>query len=69
MLMKNPKEFNRVAAEWAVEHAGAPAHDRGGSSAAGEKSGKKVTTKSREEEEAERLAELVQLVLHHSSKH
>ena len=27
MLIKNPKQFNRVAKEWAIRYAGAPKHD------------------------------------------
>lgn len=30
MLLKRPKEFERVAREWAVIYAGAPAKDTGG---------------------------------------
>lgn len=60
MLMRNPKEFDRVASEWAVKYAGAPRRERGEASG-GATSGslKKKQQKSREEEEAERVAQYV----------
>lgn len=57
MLMNNPKEFDRVAREWAVRYAGAPKVDRGeGSGGATKETLRQVRQKSREEEEKERLA-------------
>ncbi|KAI9762655.1 MAG: hypothetical protein M4579_000273 [Chaenotheca gracillima] len=57
MLMRNPKEFDRVAREWAVRHAGAPKKDRGEGSEGGTKESiKQRDQKSKEEEERERLA-------------
>ena len=58
MLMRNPKEFDRVAAEWAVKYAGAPRKERGEASGGStSESLKKRQKKSREEEEAERVAQ------------
>ncbi|KAI9818392.1 MAG: Ubiquitin-conjugating enzyme E2 1 [Pycnora praestabilis] len=57
MLMRNPKEFDRVAREWAVRYAGAPAKDMGESS--GGSTGetlKQKEHKTRVEEERQRLA-------------
>ncbi|MCJ1439833.1 MAG: hypothetical protein MMC23_000314 [Stictis urceolatum] len=58
MLMRNPKEFNRVASEWAVKYAGAPQRDTaetsGGATAETMKQRQK---QSKEEEEAARIAE------------
>lgn len=57
MLMQNPEEFDRVAQEWAVKHAGAPKRERGegsGGSRADSKSQKQE--KSSEEREVERIA-------------
>jgi ubiquitin-conjugating enzyme (huntingtin interacting protein 2) len=60
MLMRNPKEFERVASEWAVKYANAPKRDRAETSGgATESTLKQRQKKSREEEEAERLAEYV----------
>ncbi|KAI9805172.1 MAG: Ubiquitin-conjugating enzyme E2 1 [Sarcosagium campestre] len=57
MLMRNPKEFDRVAREWAVKHAGAPKKDRGeGSGGATTDSLKQLEQKSKEELLRERLA-------------
>lgn len=63
MLMRNPKEFERVASEWACKYAGAPKKERG------EASGgitaemlKKRQQKSKEEDEAERFAQYVRPV-------
>jgi len=58
MLMRNPKEFERVASEWAVKYAGAPKKDIGATSGAGsENAPRRPQKKSKEEEEAERLAQ------------
>lgn len=60
MLMRNPKEFERVAQEWAVKHAGAPKRERGeGSGGSTSESMKQRQQKSKEEEEAERVARWV----------
>lgn len=57
MLMRNPKEFDRVASEWAVKYAGAPRRERGeASGGATSATLKKKQQKSKEEEEAERVA-------------
>lgn len=57
MLMRNPREFERVAREWAVKHAGAPKIEKGeGSGGATKETLKQVRQKSKEEEERERLA-------------
>ncbi len=57
MLMHNPREFERVAREWSVRHAGAPKVEMGeGSGGATKETLKKVRQKSKEEEERERLA-------------
>lgn len=56
MLMRYPKEFDRVAAEWAEKYAGAPKRDKGegsgGVTAEGLKEQRKRTKK---QEEADRL--------------
>ena len=58
MLKERPKEFDRVAAEWANKYAGAPRKDRGESSGgATEESMRRKARKSKEEEEAERIAQ------------
>ena len=60
MLMVRPKEFERVAAEWAEKYAGAPKRERGETSGgATAESLKKRVKKSKEQEEAERLAQYV----------
>ena len=60
MLMRNPKEFHRVAAEWAVLYAGAPKRERGETSGgATPETMKKRQKKSKEQEEAERVAQYV----------
>lgn len=60
MLMRHPKEFERVAAEWAVLYAGAPKRVRGeASGGATVDSLKKRQRKSKEQEEAERSAQYV----------
>jgi len=57
MLMRNPKEFHRVAREWAVKYAGAPKKHIGeGSGGATTESIKEEQRKSKEEEEKETLA-------------
>ncbi|KAI9676209.1 MAG: Ubiquitin-conjugating enzyme E2 1 [Trizodia sp. TS-e1964] len=57
MLMRNPKEFDRVAREWAVKYAGAPRKERGeGSGGGSPETVKQQEQRSREEEERERLA-------------
>lgn len=58
MLMQSPKEFDRVAQEWAVKYAGALRKERGensGGSTAETLKAKK--NKSKEEAEAERVAQ------------
>ena len=63
MLMRNPKEFDRVATEWAVKYAGAPKRERGETSGgATAESLKKRQQKSKQEEEAELAAQYV--ILH-----
>jgi ubiquitin-conjugating enzyme (huntingtin interacting protein 2) len=60
MLTQNPKEFERVASEWAVKYAGAPKRERGETSGgATAETLKKRQQKSKEQEDAERLAEYV----------
>jgi ubiquitin-conjugating enzyme (huntingtin interacting protein 2) len=60
MLMRNPKEFERVAQEWAVKYAGAPKRERGeGSGGSTTETLKQRQQKSKEEEEAERVARCV----------
>jgi ubiquitin-conjugating enzyme (huntingtin interacting protein 2) len=57
MLLRNPKDFERVAREWAVMYAGATrkeiAESSGGATAA---SLRQRALKSREEQEQEELA-------------
>lgn len=65
MLMRNPKEFDRVAQEWAVKYAGAPKRERGeGSGGSSTENLKQKQQKSKEEEEAERVARYVLLQSH-----
>ena len=60
MLMRYPKEFERVASEWAVKYAGAPKRESGETSGGTTaESLKKRQKKSKEQEEAERLAQFV----------
>lgn len=60
MLMRNPKEFERVAREWAVKHAGAPKRERGeGSGGASAETPRQREQRSREEEEKAKLAAYV----------
>ena len=62
--MKNPKEFERVAREWAVRYANAPKRESGESSGgATTETLKQKARKSREEEEKERLAAYVPICL------
>lgn len=58
MWLKNKPEFERVAAEWAVKYANAPKRQQGeGSGGATAESRKVLKRKSKEEEEAERVAQ------------
>lgn len=60
MLIRNPKEFERVAQEWAVKYAGAPKRERGeGSGGSAMESKKQQERRSKAEEEAERVAKYV----------
>lgn len=62
MLMRNPKEFERVASEWAIKYAGAPKKDRGETSGgATTETLKKQQKKTKEQEEAERAAQYVSI--------
>ena len=55
LLTRNPKEFERVAHEWAVKHAGAPKKESGeGSGGDRTESKKEKKQRSKEEERAER---------------
>lgn len=64
MLMRNPKEFERVAQEWAVKYAGAPKRERGeGSGGSTSETLRQRQQKSKAEEEAERVARCVYRVL------
>ncbi len=57
MLTRNPKEFERVAHEWAVRHAGAPKKDSAeGSGGARAETKEQKQKRSKEEEAAERAA-------------
>ncbi|KAL8729692.1 MAG: hypothetical protein Q9181_004905 [Wetmoreana brouardii] len=57
MLIRNPKEFERVAQEWAVKYAKAPRRERGeGSGGSASQTKKQQERKSKAEEEAERVA-------------
>lgn len=58
MWKKNRAEFERVAAEWAVKYAGAPKRQQGEASGGVTAESKKaLKRKSKEEEEAERVAQ------------
>ena len=60
MLMRNPKEFERVAQEWAIKYAGAPRKERGENSGGSTaETHKQRIKKSKEQEEAERIAQYV----------
>jgi ubiquitin-conjugating enzyme (huntingtin interacting protein 2) len=64
MLMRNPKEFERVAKEWAVSYAGAPRKQVGESSGgATDESIRQQEIRSKEEEEKEQLAAYVNPVI------
>ena len=55
MLTRNPKEFERVAHEWAVKYAGAPKKETGeGSGGSKPETAKQKKKKSKEEEALER---------------
>lgn len=57
MLTRNPKEFDRVAHEWAVKYAGAPKRETGeGSGGSKPETTKQKKRRSKEEEAAERAA-------------
>ncbi|EFR00634.1 ubiquitin-conjugating enzyme E2 1 [Nannizzia gypsea CBS 118893] len=57
MLLTDPKEFERVAREWAVMHAGAPRRHTGeGSGGATDESIRKKALKAKEDEQREKLA-------------
>ncbi|CAF9904396.1 Ubiquitin-conjugating enzyme E2 1 [Imshaugia aleurites] len=57
MLTRNPKEFERVAHEWAVKYAGAPKKETGeGSGGSKPETAKQKQKRSKEEEAAERAA-------------
>ncbi|KAL4946299.1 hypothetical protein BDV06DRAFT_182685 [Aspergillus oleicola] len=57
MLIHNPKEFNRVAQEWAVKHAGAPRTTAGeGSGGATSESLRELEKKEKESREKEDLS-------------
>ena len=61
MLTRNPKEFERVAHEWAVKYAGAPKRETGeGSGGSKPETAKQKKRRSKEEEAAERAALYVQ---------
>lgn len=57
MLTRNPKEFARVAQEWAVKYAKAPKKDSGeGSGGSKTETREEKKKRSKEEEAAERAA-------------
>lgn len=57
MLLRKPKEFERVAREWAVTYAGAPKKQLGeGSGGATEASIREQERKAKEDEERDALA-------------
>jgi len=57
MLTRNPKEFERVAQEWAVKYAKAPKKDAGeGSGGSKTETREEKKKRSKEEEAAERAA-------------
>ncbi|KAM5440058.1 Ubiquitin-conjugating enzyme E2 1 [Microsporum canis] len=57
MLLSDPKEFERVAREWAVMHAGAPRRHTGeGSGGATDESIRRKALKAKEDEQREKLA-------------
>ena len=58
MYIKNKPEFDRVATEWAVKYANAPKRSTGeGSGGSTAESKKAMKRKSKEEAEAERVAQ------------
>lgn len=60
MLLRNPKEFDRVAREWAVQHAGAPRRAAGeGSGGATSESLRELERKEKEAREKEDLSKYV----------
>lgn len=60
MLMRNPKEFEHVAKEWAISHAGAPRKQVGESSGgATDESVRQRDLRSKEDEAKEQLAAYV----------
>ncbi|EZF28705.1 hypothetical protein H101_07617 [Trichophyton interdigitale H6] len=60
MLLSDPKEFERVAREWAVMHAGAPRRHTGeGSGGATDESIRRKALKAKEDEQREKLAAYV----------
>ncbi len=60
MLIRNPKEFERVAQEWSVKYAGAPKRERGeGSGGSATQTKKQQERRSKADEEAERIAKYV----------
>ena len=62
MLTRNPKEFERVAYEWAVKYAGAPKKETGeGGGGSKPETAKQKQKRSKEEEAAERAAMYVHL--------
>jgi len=63
MLTRNPKEFDRVAQEWAVKYAGAPKREAGeGSGGSKAETKKQKQQRSKEEEAVERAALSVESV-------
>ncbi|KAI4250845.1 MAG: hypothetical protein LQ352_005220 [Teloschistes flavicans] len=57
MLIRNPKEFDRVAQEWAIKYAKAPKREHGeGSGGTAPETKKEQERKSKAEEERERVA-------------
>lgn len=60
MLLRNPKEFDRVAREWAVQYAGAPRKSAGeGSGGATTESLRQLEQKEKEDREKEDLSKYV----------
>jgi ubiquitin-conjugating enzyme (huntingtin interacting protein 2) len=60
MLLRNPKEFERVAREWAVIYAGAPKKYLGeGSGGATDESIRKQELRAKEDDERDQLAAYV----------
>ena len=64
MLVKNPKEFERVAREWAVKYAGAPRKVYGeGSGGTTTEMIRETEKRTKVEEEKERLARYISPLL------